>query len=308
MKLGIDLGNGYVKFNGKKFASKVKLGRLANFGEKRKDVYQVIYNDTYYIVGDGEVFTTSDRYFTEDYKVCLLTAIAVNFENNCDKLMNVNICTGLPVDKFMSDMRDKVKNHISNFGVEKIIVNDKTYVIDIKNNLVFVEGAYVVKTKDKSNIITIDIGAGTVNIIQWENQTPVKFDTKNKSFYNLYEKIAKHIKETNRGDVSTEYIEKNLGKDVFVIDQKEVNVKDTHKIIEKHIINLASQINNYFDVPQAKEIDLIGGGAIPTFEYWNKIYNGVKLIEDSQYINSEIFDIVAQSIKEKGDDVKNEQK
>lgn len=302
MKLGIDLGNGYVKFNNKKFASRVKLGRLANFGETREEVHQIVYKGKHYVVGEGEVFTTSDRYFTEDYKVCLLTAIALNNESNKDNLVNANICTGLPVDKFMSETREKVKEHISSWGIEKITVDGREYIIDIRNNAVFVEGAYVVKTKDKSNIITIDIGAGTVNIIQWENQSPVKFDTKNKSFYNLYEKIAKLIKETNRGDVSIEYIEKNLGKDTFIINQEEVDVRDTHIIIEKHIRNLASEINNYFDIAQAKEIDLIGGGAIPTFEYWKSIYpNGVKLIQGSQYINSEIFDIVAQGLKDNKD-------
>ena len=294
--IGIDLGNGYVKFKGKKFASRIKLGRLANFGEKRDEVHEVIYNNTHYIVGEGDVFTTSDRYFTEDYKICLLTAIALCYEESHDELINTKICTGLPVDKFMSDIRNEVENHISNFGVEKISVNGKTYIIDIKENVVFVEGAYVVKTKDKSNILTIDIGAGTVNIIQWENQSPVNFDTKNKSFYNLYEKIAKHLKDTNRGDVSTEYIEKNLGKDNFIINQEVVDVRDTHRIIEMHIRNLASQINSMFNISQVKEVQIIGGGAIPTFKYWEKIYNGAKLIDSSQYINSEVFDIVAESL------------
>ena len=300
--IGIDLGNGYVKFKGKKFASKIKLGRLANFGEKREEVHEVIYNNTHYIVGEGEVFTTSDRYFTEDYKVCLLTAIALCCEDSQqDEVINTTICTGLPVDKFMSDIRSEVENHIANFGVEKITVNGKTYIIDIKNNVVFVEGAYVVKTKDKSNILTIDIGAGTVNIIQWENQSPINFATKNKSFYNLYEKIAKHLKDTGRGDVSTEYIEKNLAKDNFIINQETVDVRDTHRIIEMHIRNLASQINSMFNISQVQEVQIIGGGAIPTFKYWEKIYNGAKLIDSSQYINSEVFDIVAESLTEKGE-------
>lgn len=298
MKIGIDLGNGYVKFKGIKFASRVKLGKLANFGEKRKEVHQVIYNNTHYIVGDGEVFTTNDRYFTEDYKICLLTAIALNYENSKEEVINPIICTGLPVDKFMSELRSEVEKYISNFGVEKITVNDKTYIIDIKKNKVFVEGAFVIKTKNRENILTIDIGAGTVNIIQWENQTPIKFDTKNKSFYNLYEKISKHIKDTGRGDVSIEYIEKNLGKDIFIINQKEVDVKDTHRIIEMHIRNLASQINSYFDISQVNQVEIIGGGAIPTFKYWEKIYNGAKLIENSQFANSEVFEIVANSLDE----------
>lgn len=293
MKIGIDLGNGYVKFKGQKFASRVKLGRLANFGAKREDVYQVKYNNIDYIVGEGEVFTTDDRYFTDDYKICLLTAIALSTKETV--LDNVEICVGLPIQKYMSDLREEFQDYLNKLGCQKIVVEGEEKIINIKKAIVFVEGAYVVESKDKSNVLTIDIGAGTVNIIQWENQAPVNFDTKNKSFYNLYEKISKHLKDTGRGDVSSEYIENNLGADNIVIAQKKVDIRDTHKIIEKHIRELASQINNFFDVPRATKIQFLGGGALPTYKYWKEIYkNGTELIENSQFINSEIYEKVLE--------------
>lgn len=293
MKIGIDLGNGYVKFKGQKFASRVKLGRLANFGEKRSGVYGVTYNNTSYIIGEGEVFTTDDRYFTEDYKVCLLTAIALS--TNETVLDSVEICVGLPIQKYMSDLREKFTTYLNQMECQKISVDGIEKIINIKKATVFVEGAYVVESKDKSNVITVDIGAGTVNIIQWEDQAPVNFDTKNKSFYNLYEKISKHLKDTERGSVASEYIEKNLGADSIVIDQKKVDIRDTHKIIEKHIRELASQINNFFDVPRATKIQFLGGGALPTYKYWKNIYeNGTELIDNSQFINSEIYQKVLE--------------
>lgn len=288
MKFGIDLGNGYVKCGGIKFASKLSVGRLATFGEKRTDVFEVIYDETIYTVGEGQLFTTDDRYFTEDYKVCLLTAIALKSKD--ETVIDAEICVGLPVAKFMSEARIKVQDYLNKLGVQKITLNGIEYIINIKKAIVFVEGAYVVETKDMNNVITVDIGAGTVNIIQWENQVPIKFDTKNKSFYNLYAKIAKHLKDTNRGDVTTDYIEKNLGADEIKINQKSVDIKDTHKIIEKHIRELASEINNYFDVSLATKIQFLGGGAFPTFKYWKSIYgDGVELVDNSQFINSKIF-------------------
>lgn len=293
MKIGIDLGNGYVKFKGKKFASRTKLGRLANFGEKRSDVFAVVYENTSYIVGEGEVFTTDDRYFTEDYKICLLTAIALS--TNETVLDSVEICVGLPIQKYMSDLKKDLTTYLNNIGCEKITVNGIGKIINIKKATVFVEGAYIVESEDKNNVITIDIGAGTVNIIQWENQEPVHFDTKNKSFYNLYEKISKYLKDNQKGNVSSEYIEKNLGGDTIIIDAKNVDIKDTHKIIEKHIRELASQINNSFDVSRATKIQFLGGGALPTYKYWKEIYkNGTELIENSQFINSEIYQKVLE--------------
>lgn len=288
MKFGIDLGNGYVKCNDTIFASKLSVGRLATFGKKREDVFEVTYDGTIYTVGEGQVFTTDDRYFTEDYRVCLLTAIALNAKE--EDVIDAEICVGLPITKFMSETRNNVQDHLNKLGVQKITVDGKEYIINIKKAVVFVEGAYVVESKDTSNVITVDIGAGTVNIIQWENQVPVKFDTKNRSFYNLYTKISKHIKDTNRGDVTTDYIEKNFCADEIIIDQKLVDIRDTHKIIEKHIRELASQMNNYFDISLATKIQFLGGGALPTFKYWKSIYgNGVELIDQSQFINSKIF-------------------
>ena len=72
IKLGIDLGNGYTKVNGMRFASKTKIGQLtslAGLGEKPKDIHEVGYKGTTYIVGDGEPFTAPNRYFTKNYEV-----------------------------------------------------------------------------------------------------------------------------------------------------------------------------------------------------------------------------------------------
>lgn len=292
VNLGVDLGNGYVKFRGKKFASRIKLGRVANFGKKREDIYQVNYNDIDYVVGDGEYFTTGNRYFTDDYKICLLTAAALSSK---DPVIDVNICVGLPIIKYMSEVKDKFEKYLNNLNVEKVKINGEEKIINIKSAVVFVEGALVVLTKDNQSILTIDIGAGTVNIIQWENQEPVKFDTKDKSFYNLYSKIAKHLRDTGRGSVSSEYIEKHLGEDEIIINQKKVDIRDTHKIIEKHVTELASEIESYFDISNVSKIKLMGGGALPTFKYWKAIYNnGVELVDDSQFINSKIYDKVLE--------------
>lgn len=289
---GIDLGNGYVKFKGKKFASRIRLGKLANFGRKREGIHQVNYNGIDYVVGDGEYFTTPNRYFADDYKICLLTAIALSSKED---VIDANICVGLPIVKFMSETKDKFEKYLKELRVEKIKVDGKEKVINIKKIIVFVEGALVVLTKDNKSVLTIDVGAGTVNIVQWENQEPVKFDTKDKSFYNLYEKIAKHLKDTGRGSVNSEYIEKHLGEDEIIIDQKKTDIRDTHKIIEKHVIELASQIESYFDVSSVSKIQLMGGGALPTYKYFKEIYNdGVELIDNSQFVNSDIYEKVLE--------------
>lgn len=294
MKKGIDVGNGYTKFGNEKFASRVRVGKLANFGNKQEDVFAVKYNGVDYVVGEGELFTTEDRYYTDDYKICLLTAIALSTEE--EVLDRVEICVGLPVIKFMNtEFKEKFENYLSNLGLQKITLNGKEKIINIRKAIVFVEGAYVVESKDTGNVITFDIGAGTVNIIQWKNQVPINFDTKNRSFYNLYAKISKHLKDTGRGSVSLEYIEENLGADSITINQKEVDISDTKIIIEKHIRELASEVNNFFDIENASKLQFLGGGALPTYKYWKLIYpNGTELIDNSQFVNAKIYQQVLE--------------
>jgi plasmid segregation protein ParM len=272
----------------------VRLGKLANFGNKKEDVYAVKYNGIDYVVGEGEVFTTDDRYYTDDYKICLLTAIALS--TNEEVLDRVEICVGLPVIKFMNtEFKEKFEKYLNNLGLQNINVNGKEKLINIRKAVVFVEGAYVVESKDTGNVITFDIGAGTVNIIQWKNQVPINFDTKTKSFYNLYEKIAKYLKDTNRGSVSIEYIEETLGEDEIIINQKKVNIADTKIIIEKHIRKLASEVNSFFDIENAEKIQFLGGGALPTYKYWKSIYpNGTELINNSQFANAKIYQQVLE--------------
>ncbi|OSA91035.1 UNVERIFIED_ORG: ATPase [Clostridium botulinum] len=295
MKLGADVGNGYTKFNNKKFASRVRLGKLANFGNKKDDVYQIKYEGIDYVVGEGELFTTDDRYYTDDYKICLLTAIALSTDEEI--IDRAEICVGLPVVKFMdAEFKEKFEKYLNNLGLQKIVVNGIERIINIRKAIVFVEGAYVVESKDEGNVITFDIGAGTVNIIQWKGQVPVLFDTKNRSFYNLYAKIAKHLRDTGRGSVSLEYVEQNLGIDEIIINQKKVDIRDTKKIIEKHIRELASEVNNLFDVENAEKLLFGGGGALPTFKHWKSIYpnGGTELVKDGQFINAKIYQQVLE--------------
>ena len=287
-KIGIDLGNGYTKYGNKKFASRVRLGKSLNIGDKSEDVFDVVYNGISYIVGEGEIFTTDKRIYGEDYLLCLFTAIA---NSTPDKMIEADICVGLPIIKYMSPDRTKLEEHLKGKnGITKITVDGIEKVISIRDVVVFMEGAYVIESKEKRNVVTIDIGAGTVNIIQWENQRPIKYDTKSKSFYNLHGKIANHLKQTGRGDVPVEYIEQNLGASEIFIDQKMVDISDTHHIIRKHISELASSITNDFDLSKAVKIQLLGGGAIPTMQYWQDILgDGVEIVPDGQFVNAKIY-------------------
>lgn len=297
MKIGIDLGNGYTKFRGQIFASKVKTGRVANFGEKREGVYEVFKDGIWYTVGDGTNFIIPNRYKSNLYKITLLTAIALASEKN-DKVIDVDLCIGVPVDKYLNNEYVlAITEELLKYKQEKIAVEGKDMIITIKKVQVFPEGAYVIRTKDTSRVLTIDIGAGTVNLVEWRNQRVVNQKTIPNSFKYLYQKIAQHIQATSRGTVSADYIEENFGKECITIEQKTVDISDTRNLITEHVTELASEIGTIFPVEEMDKIQILGGGAEPTFNSFKEIYPEAELIENSQFVNSEIFDMVAGVMK-----------
>lgn len=305
VKLGIDLGNGYTKVGGMRFASKTKIGKLASLaglGNKPDEIHEAGYKGATYIVGDGEPFTTPDRYFTRDYEVCLLTAIGLNSDNI---KIDTNLCVGLPITQFMDkELRYRVAENIMSLSEKepaKITINGQDKLIKIKKVIVFAEGAYVMDTMDSENIITIDLGAGTINVSQWSDLTPIACDTIPKSFNKLYREIANHIKNTGRGIVTPAYIEDHFGADEIDIDGKMVDISDTKEMIRKYVSALATAVYDICDVPQAKKIQIFGGGAVATKEYWKNAFGenreGVEVLENSQFTNAEIYQKVIERVK-----------
>ena len=305
IKLGIDLGNGYTKFKGVRFASKTKVGRvagLAGLGQIAEGIHEVAYKGTTYTVGDGEVFTAPDRYFTGvDYELCLLTAIGLS---SPDIAIEAEICVGLPIIPFMSETKvllEKKLNELTKKDSAKITINGKDKLIKIKRAIVFAEGAYVMDTMDTDNVITIDIGAGTINVVQWDKLAPVHYDTIDKSFNKLYRDIANHIKNTGRGNVTPAYIEENFGKDSIVINGTDTDITDTKQMIAKYVSSLVTKVYDICDVSQAKKIQIFGGGAIATADYWKNAFGedreGVEVLPNSQFTNSEIYQKVIERVK-----------
>lgn len=185
----------------------------------------------------------------------------------------------------------------------KITLNGQDRLIKIEKVTVMAEGAYVLDIMDMDNIITIDIGAGTVNVVQWKNMTPLpnSYATVPKSFNMLYREIANNIRVSGRGTVTPAYIEETLGQDIITIDGKEVDISDTKESINNFVTGLVANVYDICDVPQANKIIIFGGGAKATEDYWKDAFGedrlGVTVLENSQFTNSEVFQKAVERLK-----------
>jgi plasmid segregation protein ParM len=290
MARGIDVGNGYTKFNGQKFASRLKVGRKNSFGRQRKEIYNVEYEGTSYIVGEGVPFTGDNRYFSKEYEICLLTALALGSGN--EDFIEESIVVGLPEGKHKL-IAESLEKHIRGLGQKQIKVEDKEYTIRISDVIIFIEGAYPIKTEEEFNVITIDNGAGTICVSQWEDLAIMKSRTYSEAMYAMYAEIADYLNEHKGADYLPTDIEKILNKKTVTIDQEEIDITDIRPIIANHIKGIATFIRNDFKVKDAKKIYLMGGGGADTFNYWKNEFK-LELVPNSQYINSEIYQAIAK--------------
>lgn len=296
---GIDVGNAYVNTKDIKFASRIKVGTLLNMGvqtKEQKEVHQITYNDVDFILGgtEGNAIMGENKFSTDGYKIALLTAIALRSGKR--KNVKAKICIGLPLENF-DRKAEEVREIIESWGLQSIEVDGKLYNIEIIELIIFIEGALEIKTKNTGHVLTIDIGGGTVNVVEWENGQPIRYKTIDESITNMYSNIAQYINLRYGGGYTTGDVEKFIkdGKKVIKIKQKDVDISEVYKIVEQFVDGVVSKIEEHkFKVNQVEEIDIFGGGVYSTFEYFKKFFPTAIQIDNAQFVNAEIFENIAR--------------
>lgn len=295
---GIDLGNGYCKYSkGKRFASKVRQGTLQKAGnnvKQKAEVHEAIYKGNEYVVGEGSSFISEGRYYEESYKISLLTATALASGKRSGTL-ETSLVVGIPVDHYNS-IGQEVEDYLNTWGVEEITVDGQPFTIIIKDVTVFIEGAYPILHNDDRHIITIDIGMGTINITEWKEQEIVDCYTNNGSFNEMYQELSKLWNHKHKTKLNPPDVERYIKKPELNTKTGTVSVEQD---IEGAFTGMVSDLISFtpkIDYIGADAIKVFGGGAIDTFRFWKKQFPKAELVEDSQYINQEVYEAVAVSL------------
>lgn len=292
VRIGIDLGNGYTKHRGKMFKTRTRTGKVLNIGNKRENIHSVKFNGIDFVVGEGEMLTGEDKYDNLRYKLCLLTAIAD--ANRRLKNIKAKVCIGLPLLDYYR-LKDDVAEKILDWGEQTIAVNDREVTIEIVAVDVFIEGALPILEEDMGHILIIDIGSGTINVSEWEGMSPLKYDTIKGSFYKVYSDMATYVNNDKGGSFSVEDMERIVlrRKTKTPIKQIMTDISNAYTILEDFVSGAASLIKQKFNTDQIEHIRILGGGAEPSFKYWLDHFPEAELVQNSQFINSEIYEMVA---------------
>lgn len=295
---GIDVGNGFSKYQGGRFASKVKLGSLSTADvSNNSEVHQVIYEDVEYIVGDesGASFMNENRYFSKYYLIALLTSIALA-SGTPNSTIKANVVIGVPVDDY-NISGDKVAEHFNNIKETKeITVDGHLYRIEIKYVTVFIEGAYPIASQNNNHIITIDVGAGTINVIEWKNQEIVNKFTIRGAFRKLHKDVVEFINAKHGTRLQVKDADKVIGKKEINTPNGKVDITEINEIVDLTISEHASTIRDSFGVDLCDAIEICGGGAEKTYDYWNKYFPKAEKVNESQFANQRVYQAVAKSV------------
>lgn len=297
--LGIDLGNGFTKYGvDLKFASKVKRGSLSKIAGVRNaaEVHEIVYDEETWVVGEGDSFIGADRYFDKPYEIALMTAIALATTKRRNPV-EVNLVIGVPVEHY-DELAEDVQNYIENIGLKQITVDGKLHIIDIKSASVFIEGALPIKDNDDTHMITIDVGAGTINIIEWEEQEVVHKYTNNGSFNTMYSDIASYLNGKHKTRLNPSKVQKLMGESTMDLKTGEtVDITDMYDIVKTTIGDILSYLTR-FDFDGCKEIKVFGGGAKDTFQFWKAKLPKAEMMDKFQFINQEVYQIVAETLSD----------
>lgn len=300
LKTTIDLGNGFTKFlkgvSVSRFASKVELGSKPAVGIKPKEIHYVKYQGENYVIGQGKNFIGSDRYFSKQYEMCLLTAIALSNKVATCNIINTKVVIGLPKSK-IETVAAKLKNHLTSIKQRNIVVDEVTYTISIADVSITIEGAYPILIQDISDCLVIDRGAGTTNVNHFRGLQLINSKTYETSELNMISDITAKLQDAYGIPLKAESIEPHIYKDKTVLALKERDIKTyAEPIIMEHINGVLSDIQKDFDFSTLEKIYLVGGSAKETKKYFQKKFSVIETVENNQYTNLLFYKKVAERI------------
>lgn len=290
MIIGIDLGNRKVKTSTKKeFFSTVKLGHQTLNNE---DI-QVNYKGVDYTVGapDGTAFRGPDRYFSEPYEVCFLTAIALSSQEN---KIDVKAVISIPPDLFNGkETRELIKAHLMGLDVKTITVKvggvTRVCTIRIKGIEIFCESSVVYADPPKyrgRKTVIIDLGGGTADVSEFNGLKLIKNTSEQLGVMTLYDDMKSAVNSTFRTKLSAGDMEDIIGKDTYIIRQASRDVSFLKAVVKNHmnkIFNIVNQFNT-----DNSSIEFIGGGA--KIEYLKTLmreqYQFIEIPEDAEFKNA----------------------
>ena len=259
MIIGVDLGNYYIKSSeGIKFESRISKNNYVLTGKAMK----VVYNNTQYLIEEGNFDININKLDKEDMLISLATIIGMSA-----KECNIDLGIGLPVN-FYKAYKDDLIKMIRDEGDFNISINGNDIKFFINKCFVIPEGVGVyyslsneVLNKINGELLIIDIGGKTTDMCIIDNNVTIKKPvTLPIGFLNLYNDIANVI-NSKYPDlcVKTEDVKYILDNGLSSFGNH-IDISFVNDIRNMMVYNIINNVKLQYEDYKRKTIILCGGG------------------------------------------------
>jgi plasmid segregation protein ParM len=270
---------------------------------------KVEWNGKKYIVASrkGAMNMEPDKYKTDGYKLSLLNAIALNFENKSK--IETRLGLGLPA-KFYVDHHVELRNEIKALDKQTITIDGEPKEIKILDVVVFKQGGTLsvdATEKYKYPLMILDFGGGTLDISYWEEQAAKRKGQKKKlvlsdsrsftefGFELVMSEFATKCNAMPGGDgkyTSFDVIQ-FLEDNEIPFGDAELLQKMKDEAFAPYCNLVTSKVTTELRPNSCKDIRVMGGPAVQLLSYLEGLSDKVKpqLMdeEDSQCLNARLF-------------------
>ena len=226
--IGIDHGYGNIKTANHVF----KTGVAASDTEPVFGTNVLLYNDRYYLIGEGHKEFSADKITDGEYFILTLVGIAMELNSYGLTEADVYIAAGLPL-KWVSQQKKAFSDYLLRVPDVRFTFNRKNYHVRITSVNIFPQGFAAIQDRlsaMKGMTVLCDIGNGTMNVLFLKDGKPdplkaytEKFGTQqcviaaktaiqDKYHVNIDESIIEDVLRTGTADIADDWL--NVIKDM----------------------------------------------------------------------------------------------
>lgn len=296
--IGVDHGNRVIKGISGNCKSRYLSGIIQQEFEPLSKNNLLIYNNTYFTIGENRINLKFNKTETDDFFLLTLPSIAETFKEEGGRSGNVILGVGLPLSAF--NLKEEFKNYfirdLVRFNYEGV-----EYCVNIKDTYVFPQSYSAFLTnlseyKDISQVIVFDWGSATIDLIVVEHGRLITSSAicLNSGLIYLYKEIQQLLIKRNI-KISENQIEEIIKGDAPIFLNKEIQeiiLEKTRKYVER-VISEVRENNSNLDL-QINPVLFVGGGATLLEKYINEV-KGVSICGYlDEYSNAKGYEILAR--------------
>ena len=291
--IGVDHGYGNIKTANHCF----KTGITSYDTEPLFTKDMLIYNDKYYLIGEGHKEFLRDKVQDNDYYCLTLVAIAMELSDANIYEADIIIAAGLPL-AWTSGQKEAFAKYLSQNEDVTFTFRDVDYNIHISDVKIFPQGYSAILTytpRMKGLSVMADIGNGTMNMMRLQDGKPDErfVWTETLGVNQCVLAMKKRMMDVYGLPIQDETIEQFLRTKKASLEEQYIT--DLTAIAEKYVAGLFDSLRLHGYNPRIMKLFIVGGGGC-LVKNFGKYDSRTVIFEDDLHASAKGFEYMAQGV------------